>query len=548
MQKKNFLILRNYTVEPIFNEIKHRFKDKNYSVNFKFSSYDSAYPDLLKIQDKKLKKYDGIIIFFSFESFFKGNNKQNLKDVVNNFTETIQNIIFFLQNKGIKNIYFFYFTSNTIIKKYYKKSILKKVKNNFSKLSSTNIKIFNLSDEIFLYDKKKNWIDKKYWNYSMFPFNGFGLRLISNIVFFKIKEIFKFNLKTIIVDADNTLWNGIIDEVGIKKINFLNKKSNINYLTFQNKLKKLSKNGLLLCLCTKNDPKIIKKTFKFHEKKMPLKFKDFVIVKANWKPKVANIKEIHRELNLSLENSLFIDDSIFEIDSCNSLIPKLDTINFFEYKNLYSNIDKILVTNNFKNTIEDKKRVNLYKQEFKRNKIKLNFTDIKSYIKSLKIIIEIKLNAKQNISRLSQLTLRTNQFNSNAIRLNENDIKNKIYSKDHIIYQCEAADKFGDYGIIGMALVELKHNQSVIKSFIMSCRALGREIEEYFFDFIKQDLKKKNHKKISIEYKKSEKNKLMKEFLDKNCKKVNQTDRITYYSIDPEKRKKNKNIIKVING
>lgn len=548
MQKKNFLILRNYTVEPIFNEIKHRLKDKNYSVNFKFSSYDSTYPDLLKIQDKRLKKFDGIIIFFSFESFFKNNKKQNLKDVVSNFTETVKNIILFLENKGIKNIYFFYFTSNKIVKDYYKKSVLKEVKNNFSKLSSSNIKIFNLSDEIFLYDKEANWIDKKYWNYSMFPFNGFGLKLVTNIVFFKIKEIFKFNLKTIIVDADNTLWNGIIDEVGIKKINFFNKKNNINYLNFQNNLKKLSKNGLLLCLCTKNDPKIIKKTFKFHEKKMPLKFKDFIIVKANWKPKVANIKEIHRELNLSLENSIFIDDSIFEIDSCNSLIPKLDTINFFEYKNFFSNIDKILITDNKKNTIEDKNRVKLYKQELKRNKIKLNFTSIKNYIESLKIIIKIKINSKQNISRLSQLTLRTNQFNSNAIRLNENDIKNKINSKNYLIYQCNAADKFGEYGIIGMAIVEIQHDQNLVKSFIMSCRALGREIEEYFFNFIKQDLNKKNHKKINIVYKKSEKNKLIKKFLDKNCKLINQSNQITLYSIDPKKRKKNKNIMKVIYG
>ena len=98
----------------------------------------------------------------------------------------------------------------------------------------------------------------------MFPFNGFGLKLISNIIFLKLKEILNLNLKTIILDADNTLWNGIIDEVGFKKINFLNKKNKINYITFQKKLKKLFNKDHRLC--TKNDIKLIKNTFNYHKK------------------------------------------------------------------------------------------------------------------------------------------------------------------------------------------------------------------------------------------------------------------------------------------
>lgn len=548
MQKKRFLILRNYTVEPIFDELKYRLENKNFNIDFHYSSYDSAFPDLLKINDDKLKRFDGTLIFFSLESFFKNKKTGKSEVIINHFLNSVKNIISYLKNKNVNNVYFFYFTSNKLIEKYFIKSILKKIKKQFSQLVSNNVKVFNLSEEIILYDNKEEWIDKKYWNYSMFPFNGFGLKLVSNIIFLKLKEILKLNLKTIILDADNTLWNGIIDEVGFKKINFLNKKNKINYITFQKKLKKLLNKGVLLCLCTKNDLKLIKDTFNYHKKRMRIEFKDFLIVKANWKPKAINIKEIQKELNLSIDNSLFIDDSVFEIDSINNLIPNLDTINFFEYKNFHSNIDKIIYSKDSNNTKEDKNRSSLYQQEFKRKKEKLKFINFNNYIKNLKINIKIKINSKKNIPRLSQLSLRTNQFNSNFTRLSEKEVKNLINDKDQLIYQCEATDKFGDYGIIGMSIIGLKNNKSEMQSFIMSCRALGREIEKKFFNFIRSDLKKKKYKKIIVSYRKNEKNKLVKDFFDKNCKKIKQSNKMTYYSVDTKVSKKSNNIIKIIYG
>ena len=281
---------------------------------------------------------------------------------------------------------------------------------------------------------------------------------------------------------------------------------------------------------------------------MPIAFKDFLIVKANWKPKAINIKEIQKELNLSIDNSLFIDDSVFEIDSINNLIPNLDTINFFEYKNFHSNIDKIMYPKNSNYTKEDKNRSNLYQQEFKRKKEKSKFINFDNYIKNLQINIRVRINSKSNIPRLSQLSLRTNQFNSSSARLSEKDVKKLINDKDQLIYQCEATDKFGDYGIIGMSIIDLKNGKSKMQSFIMSCRALGREIEKYFFNFIRNDLKKKKYKKIIVSYKKNDKNKLVKEFFDKNCKKIKQSDKMTHYSVDTKVREKNNNIIKVLYG
>ena len=103
---------------------------------------------------------------------------------------------------------------------------------------------------------------------------------------------------------------------------------------------------------------------------MKLKLNDFLIIKANWDDKYKNILEIHKKLNLSPENSLFIDDSNFEIESINSMIPTIDTQNILEFENYFKNIDKILLPENIKFTKEDALREKLYEDEFKRSTVK----------------------------------------------------------------------------------------------------------------------------------------------------------------------------------
>ena len=281
---------------------------------------------------------------------------------------------------------------------------------------------------------------------------------------------------------------------------------------------------------------------------MGIRLSDFIIVKSNWEPKIKNIKEIHKELNLSIDNSIFLDDSIFEIESVNSLMPSLDTINVLEFENFSANIYKLInhISNKSKNTKEDKNRIKLYNEEFKRNKEKVKFNNFEDYIKSLKIKLNIKKNSKKDLQRLSQLTLRTNQFNSNNTRLGINDVKKLFKEKKFIIYQCSAHDKYGDYGVIGLSILKLEEHTAKMISFIMSCRALGREIEKYFFNFIRLELKKK-YSQIKILYKKTSKNKLVETFFNKNCKKIKLSNQKIYYIIKTNFKDNNKKLIKIIN-
>tara|TARA_S200000501_G_scaffold378604_1_gene442162 strand:+ start:3151 stop:4791 length:1641 start_codon:yes stop_codon:yes gene_type:complete len=515
MQKKKFLILRNYTIEPVFNEIEHKFHNKGLKIQFDYSSYDSALPELIKMPYNKLNNYDGILIFLSFESFVSKmkNNKTNKNLLL--FKNLIKGIFDQLKVNKIDNFSWFIFShqefrSDSISQKKLESEIFK-FKKNISNF-------YNLKNEIFKFHSIKTALDKRYWTSSMFPFSALGLKIVTNIIFLKIQFLIKNKYKLIILDADNTLWNGVIDEIGVKNINFKNNYSKINYLIFQKKIKDLKKKGILLSLSTKNDLESIRHAFNFHKKKMKLKLNDFLVIKANWKDKFENIIDIHKKLNLSPENSLFIDDSNFEINSISSTLPAIDTQNILEFENYHKNIDKIVFPEKIKRTKEDFLREKLYIDEFKRTGEKEKHRDFKKYIKSLNIVIKIERNSKKNLFRLAQLSQRTNQFNSTTIRYNEKSLKTLLKNKENKIFQCSAKDNFGNYGIIGLIIVQKKGGSILIKNFAMSCRALGREIEINFFRKVINSLGRFEKDKLFILFRKNNKNKLVEEFLKKNCK------------------------------
>ena len=542
MQSKKILILRNYTLEPIFNELKLKFEKKNLKVLFDYSSYDAALPDLLKIKNSKLTEYDAVLIFFSIESMLlkDGNPTKSFS----NYKLLILDTIKYLKNFGIKNIQLFFFFNKQLVKKSLNEGQIDKFFLNIKR--SDNLQVFNMSNEINLFTSSKNIFDIRFWKSSMFPFNAHGINTISNVLYFKLLQIFKFKFKLLILDADNTLWNGIIDEVGYKKISFINKKKGVDYLKFQKKLKLLKKMGFLLSICSKNDQESLMKVFKYHKNKMILKFNDFILIRANWDPKYKNILDLHRKLNLSVENSFFIDDSEFEINSINSMIPKLECKNFFEFDNFHKNIDQILISKEFKITAEDKKRDKLYNQEFKRLNEREKQKNFKKYIEKLNIVLTIKKNFSKNFQRLAQLSQRTNQFNSTAIRYDEKEIQKIIKDPQKIIFQCSAKDKYGDYGIIGLAIIELKKNSAIISNFVMSCRALGREIENYFFKYFVGEIIKLNINNLFFLFKKNNKNRLVEQFLNENCKKNKKIGSYFFYKIINKKKDKNKNLMKVI--
>lgn len=518
MKKIKVLILRNFTVEPLLDEINEKLKKKNLIAEYLVSGYDSSINDLI---NKKSKFYDFkpdiILFFFSIDTYFKNIViKSNKKKINNKINEDVMLILSELQKNfiseiGICNFY------NSFEKKNIRlcQSLNQKIKIFCGK--NSNFNEIDINKILRNHDFDKRVV--KFWKQSMYPFNYEMGNRVSNILFkFLSLKNGKFH-KVIILDADNTLWPGIIGEEHPEKIRIKKNKKDYSFFSFQEDLKQLKSKGVLLALCSKNNLNDIKLFFKIKSKKMPLNINDFCGLKVNWKTKSENILQLLRDINISVENTLFVDDSEFEIGEVKSQIPNLDTLlipkKISKLKDIFSQNGNFNINNT---THEDKKRLKLYIDENKRKKLISKFINNDEYIKSLKINLEIKLNSKTNVSRLSQMTQKTNQFNSTTLRLNNKEILKLILKKNYLIYQCKAKDNFGDYGIIGLAIITIieRLNLAKVENTLFSCRALGRNIEEYFYQKIFNDLKQKKIHTIEFDYIKSEKNRLVYDFFKKH--------------------------------
>ena len=246
---------------------------------------------------------------------------------------------------------------------------------------------------------------------------------------------------------------------------------------------------------------------------MHLSLSDFVVIKSNWKRKSENINNIIKTINILPEHSAFLDDSIYEINEVKMKIPDLNVCRLIPEKNFLKKFDEFFVFNEFSKTREDLKKTKMYKQEFKRELKKNSTNNFDEYLRELKIALKIKINSINNVDRISQLTQKVNQFNSTTLRMSNHDVKNFIKDKNKLIFQVEAKDVYGDYGIIGLAFIELVNNdEAKILNFLFSCRAIGREIEDYFLYNVITFLNNKNKKKIFINFQFNHKNKVAKEY------------------------------------
>lgn len=320
-----------------------------------------------------------------------------------------------------------------------------------------------------------------------------------------IKRINVSDKKVIILDCDNTLWNGIVGEDGIDGIKCNLNEEGILFYHFQKFLIQKKEEGFLLAICSKNNEKDVMDAF--DNKTMPLKWDDFVVRKINWNNKIENIKEIASELNLGFESFVFIDDSDFEIKSVKLFFPQIHSIkitndySFFIQINEDQNLKKKYISS------EDLNKSNQYIQEIQRNKLKNKRSSFADYIKSLDIKIQMSINSINEFERISQLTEKTNQFNFNKKRLEPAELTKMVKNGKIRIYSIKVNDKFGDYGLVGVILVSYEDGFPVLENYILSCRALGRGIEYEFLKMVDNELIQNHGCSFRlIKFKKTEKN------------------------------------------
>lgn len=321
-----------------------------------------------------------------------------------------------------------------------------------------------------------------------------------------LKPLVSIIKKCIVLDLDNTLWGGILGEVGFEGIQLGPTPEGRSYWEFQKYLLSFYQRGILLAINSRNNLDEVLKVLREHPY-MVLREEHFASIKANWQDKATNMKSIADELNIGLDSFVFFDDDPFNRELIHKSLNEVSVVDLPEDKSLY--LDTLMGLNDFNTlqiTDEDKQRGKMYVFERKRQELEKSVSNIDEFVKSLGVRIKIERANEYSIPRISQLTQKTNQFNMTTRRYLEDQIK--IFNSDekYIVLSAEVIDKFGEYGLTGVVIIKKENSAWIIDNFLLSCRVLGRRIEESILAHLVREAKKGKAKKLVGEFIKTEKN------------------------------------------
>lgn len=306
--------------------------------------------------------------------------------------------------------------------------------------------------------------------------------------------------KAIIFDCDNTLWKGVVGEDSI-----------VHDIELQKTAVMLAEHGVIVGLCSKNNEDDVLSALKDGVLTM-----DYISAyRINWKDKASNLKELIEELNIGADAVVFVDDSKFEISLIQDILPDIEGIYPYELNN------KIVHLFDLTGSLLKTKQ---YKENYERAKAKEQFTDITEYLRSLDMVLSIKVNDRDSVPRISELTQKTNQFNLTTKRYSEQDICE--WMEKGMVFSLSARDRFGDNGLTGVCIMD----DLIVDTFLLSCRILGRKIEYAFLEYVMINMRAAGWTGIVGKYEPTQKNLQTKDFyLDMGFNPINTGNGVSYY-------------------
>ncbi len=347
-----------------------------------------------------------------------------------------------------------------------------------------NIKIIDFSEFLRQYSNDQ-LIDWKYYFISQMVLNPKLARDFRKWFAARVSEMTLKRKKCLVLDLDNTLWHGVIGEDGINGIGIGGDYPGKAFLYFQEALIELSRKGIILTVCSKNNESDVLEVW---DKNPFIKLNQKYIsaYRINWRNKAENIKELAEELNIGLDSFVFVDDNPTERELVKQMLPMVEVPDFPEHPYQLIPFFSLLVDRYFRIyeiTEEDKRKTEQYKANKFRKQEQQRFSDLSMYLESLQIEMEVVEGNDFNLVRIAQMTQKTNQFNLTTRRYTDQDIRAMI-DKGWLVYCINVKDKFGDNGITGAIFLEPTSCGIVIDSFLLSCRVLGKGIEFAFIQAI----------------------------------------------------------------
>jgi len=315
--------------------------------------------------------------------------------------------------------------------------------------------------------------------------------------------------KAVLVDLDNTLWGGVIGDVGMDGLRLGGHDGRGEaFVALQNELKRLQNRGIILGILSKNEESTALDTIENH-REMILRRADFAGWRINWHDKAQNLESLVSELNIGLDSVVFLDDNPSERDRVRSAFPQVLVPELpkdpLEYPRLIRRLrcfDAPVISE------EDRKRTELYRSERERRLEKTTVGSLDQWLHSLDLTVSVESIKEQSLARAIQLLNKTNQMNLSTRRMTESQISDWAQQAGRYLRVFRVEDKFGDYGLCGLGSLEWgSSGEAHLCDFLLSCRVMARGVEESMLYALAKIAKQQGAQTVLAKRSPTEKNK-----------------------------------------
>ena len=340
------------------------------------------------------------------------------------------------------------------------------------------------------------------------PFTPVGFVSMGSLIARKLFALCSAPHKVIVLDCDQTLWQGVCGEDGA-----LGVVVTPAHQTLQEFMVAQYRAGMLLCLCSKNHEEDVFAVFDQHPD-MRLRREHLVTWRINWQSKAVNIHSLAQELQLGLDSFIFLDDNPVECAEVQARCPEVLTLQIPEdAETIPRFLRHVWAFDRLRVTAEDRKRTVFYQQNVQRERFRHAALSLEDFLGGLQLEVLFSPVTPKQYPRVAQLTQRTNQFNITTRRRSESDIAQMWQEEQLHSLLVEVRDRFGNYGVVGVLFFRVGPVALTVDTFLLSCRAMGKGVEHQMLAKLGSIAQEHGLERVDVPYIPSKKNQPAIDFL-----------------------------------
>ena len=354
-------------------------------------------------------------------------------------------------------------------------------------------------DQIAARFGKDRWNDPVLWHTAKQYPSAEAMPALGHQLTALLRAILGLTSKCLALDLDGVLWGGVIGEDGLAGIQLGGGPAGEAFVAFQRYLKSLTRTGVLLAVCSKNNPEDAVLPFRQHPE-MVLRERDIAVFVANWMPKEENLRTIAAAMNIGLDAMVFVDDNPAERSRVRQNLPEVEVIEMpadpAQYVAAVSQLglfETLAITN------EDRQRTASIRENLERQTLESTAGSVDDYLAQLDIKVQLTPFDEANLPRIVQLINKTNQFNLTTRRRGDAEVR-ALLAAGAYTQAMRASDRFGDSGLTGVLIAIPEGGGLRVDTWLMSCRVLGRRLEEAMFAALVRYAAENRYTHITGEY------------------------------------------------